>query len=59
MNRVIRSQEEMDDLANAALANEDEDESKYPGKRYEEGVLDTLNWLLNEGEDDPLPLLDE
>ena len=34
----------------------DADESEYPDNTYEEGVLDTLNWLIGAGHAAPLDI---
>lgn len=56
--KIERTDKEIrDQLAKAEAIVLGENISQYPGKTYEEGVADTLCWLL--GLDDESPIGDE
>lgn len=54
---VIRSDKEIDELADMVADAIAEGQSKYIGMTYEDGIAYTLKWLFDKGE--PHPLLDE
>lgn len=50
---IKRTSAEIGDLFDAAVECADEP-SKWPSQAYEQGVLDTLKWLTDEDEPNPL-----
>jgi len=54
LHRIVRSDEEINDLLNEAALNVDAGTPKFPGMSYEEGVQAAINWLT--GADDSNPM---
>jgi hypothetical protein len=50
----MRSEEEIYALANKALEIIDTEGSRYPGKSYEEGIRDALEYALGDANEAPL-----
>ncbi len=51
--RVVRSEEEIDDVLDDCLKAED-DGSRFPGASYESGVRYAIEWLIGLGDTHPL-----
>lgn len=54
MAHVIREDEEIDEQLNRAYEALDGG-SRYPGMSFEEGVMQTLEWLRNREHGEPIP----
>ena len=52
---VVQSDEDIDEVMNAASQAEEEGTSSYRGKTYEEGVLAMGQWMSGLSADPPLP----
>lgn len=55
--KVVRTESEIRELVNAASEGMSQG-SKFPGQSYEEGILETINWLEGDG-DDASPMSDD
>jgi hypothetical protein len=51
--KVNRTDQEIDDLENAAAEGENEG-TKFPGMNYEQGILETLRWLRGDTNNSPM-----
>ena len=51
MSRVIRTQNELDDLRARAWESIEQGTTVFPGMTYEEGVSATLAWLVGDDSD--------
>ena len=51
MYEIIRAQEEIDEILNACS----DDNSRFPGMTYEQGIVDFFRWLIGETDEHPYP----
>jgi hypothetical protein len=67
MSVTVRSREQIEELENWAVEGQGKG-TRYPGMSYEDGIVDTLNWLTGvtdtgpheeEEEDDSIPHVEE
>ena len=49
-----RSNKEIDDLIDRCAEQTNKGGSKYPGMTYEQGIREALEWITDEGAEDPL-----
>jgi len=52
MHTVKRTDDEIDNLLNECV--ETEEESKFPGMTYEQGIQMAIRWLIGEEETNPM-----
>lgn len=52
--RVLRTQEEIDELLNECNEQTTEGVSKFPGMSYEEGIIEVLRWLSEKNVTQPM-----
>jgi len=55
MDEIVRKQEDIDDVLNAA-SDGVENGSSYPGMSFEQGIQDMYLWLTGQSEDNPMEL---
>lgn len=53
-SEIVRSQAEIDDQLNMAAECLETGRSKYPGMKFEEGVMAMYDWLVGNGADAPM-----
>jgi hypothetical protein len=51
---LVRTQQEIEELLSDAVEAECNGESQFPGMTYEQGVSETLRWLLDRSVPSPL-----
>lgn len=56
MKIVKPSDDLIDKLLNICADSGDSGKSIYPAMSYEQGVRDTVEWMLGETDDPPIPL---
>lgn len=52
--KVMRTEDEVNDLLNQCVEAEDSGRSKFPGMTYEQGVRNAIDWLTGNSDDNPM-----
>lgn len=52
----MRSPEEIEEILNEAIVLQSEGQVLYPGSGYVGGVVATLQWLIEDEDETPVPL---
>ena len=55
MYEIKRSEKEIDDVIHKAAKQEEEGKSLWPGMTYEQGVKNSIFWLVSHYFDNPMP----
>ena len=51
---IKRTQEEIEEVMNAAVEQEEQGGTKWHGMTYEQGIAAALNWILGFSNDNPM-----
>lgn len=54
MAEIVRTDDEIDGVLNAAMESIDEGRARWPGMTYEQGVDAGIRWLTGEVDDNPM-----
>lgn len=51
---IVRTQKEIDDLADKCSEHQNAGTTKFRGQTYEDGIRNTLDWLAGDSDDNPM-----
>lgn len=52
--KVVRTEEEVNEVLDKCSQQEDEGGSRWPGMTYEQGVRNALDWITGNVDDNPM-----